>query len=233
MKQQVKTRNKGFTLIELMVAMVVSIIVVAAIYSVYVSQTRVQITHEITLELQESLRAALSIMASEIRTAGADPRESAGAGILKAKADELWFTRDVTGGDIDGRPTFDGTTDNPSENIRYRICPDGHLGRDIQGNDNDNDLEILLDNVGALNFVYLDRNDDPINDPNDNIEKIRSITVTILAESGQSDRGFLSRYRDDRDYENAWGEPLLLAQNDNVRRLQLSTNVTCRNLAAD
>jgi len=229
MKQQAKPKNKGFSLIELMVAMVIAIIVMGAIYAVYLSQTRVQVAQEVTLELQEGLRAALTIMEREIRTAGADPEGTAGAEIIRADADQFWFTRDVTGGDIDGRPTFDGTTDNPSENIRYRIRPDGHLGRDIEGNDNDNDLEILLDNVRVLNFVYLDRNGAPTN----NIEEIRGVDVTIIAESGQSDRGFLTRHTDDRSYENAWDDEILPSQNDTVRRLQLSTNITCRNLAAD
>jgi len=49
------------------------------------------------------------------------------------------------------------------------------------------------------------------------------------------DRGFLTRYTDDKSYVNPWDEDdiLLEPQNDTVRRMQLSTNITCRNLAAD
>jgi len=213
MKQQAKIKDKGFTLVELMVAMVVAIIVIGAIYAVYQSQTRVQVAQEVTLELQESLRAALTIMEREIRTAGADPTGNAGARILRAEANELWFTRDFTG-DTDGlgRAIYDGSTDNPSENIRYKVMPgQGYLGRDIEGNDNDGDLQPLLERVAgqdeeSLNFVYLDSEGNRLDPPDlqtqEERNQIRQIQVTIVAESEYSDRGLLARHTDAQAYEN-------------------------------
>jgi len=240
MKQQAKPKNKGFTLIELMVAMVVAIIVIGAIYAVYQSQTRVQVAQEVTLELQESLRAALSIMGREIRTAGADPTGNAGAGILRATANELWFTRNVAR-EFDGGPFTENTDSaNPAENIRYKVCPDdGFLGRDIEGNDNDDNLQPLLERVAgldedSLNFVYLDSNDDRISDADlqtqNGRNRIRKIQMTIVAESEHSDRGFLTRYTDTQTYENQQGEEIFGPANDNARRLMMTNTITCRNM---
>ncbi len=236
MKQQAKPKNHGFTLIELMVAMVISIIVMGAIYAVYISQTRVQVTQEVHLELQENLRAALTIMTQEIRTAGADPTYRAGAEIIKAVDDELHFTRDITGGNIDGRPSYDGTTNNPSENIRYKVCPNNnHLGRDISGEEDDDKLQPLLDNVDALNFVYLDINGTRLGTPvsDGELDDIREILVTIVYRSGQSDRGLLGfgQHTDNMTYRNSHeDEDIIFDANDNARRISLNTSITLRNM---
>ena len=240
MKQQAKIKDKGFTLIELMVAMVVAIIVIGAIYAVYQSQTRVQVAQEVTLELQESLRAALSIMGREIRTAGADPTGNAGARILRATANELWFTRNVAR-EFDGGPFTENTDSaNPAENIRYKVMPgQGYLGRDIEGNDNDGDLQPLLERVAgqdeeSLNFVYLDSEGNRLDPPDlqtqEERNQIRQIQVTIVAESEYSDRGLLARHTDAQAYENQKGEEIFGPANDNARRLMMTNTITCRNM---
>ncbi len=248
MKQQAKIKDKGFTLIELMVAMVISIIVMGAIYAVYLSQTRVQVVHEVTLELQESLRSVLTIMEKEIRTAGADPTGNADARIILANHNEIRFTRDIDDDTVSGR--FDGAITQPNEDIRYAIRGDGHLGRITNGDAGDGD--ILLENVDALNFVYwgygADNNPKVLNPEKsdvdaDGLDDIKRVDVTIVARSGQSDRGFLGfgRHTDTVEYKNQEGleedlnpdlkdRVVLERQNDNARRLQLSTSVTCRNM---
>lgn len=227
MKKQPETRSAGFTLVELMVAMAVTFIVSAAIYAVYLSQTRTQVTHEVYLQLQEGLRGAMMIMENEMRTAGTDPIGTAGAEIIIAEADEFRFTRDITGGLINGRESYDGNINDPIEDVRYMIHPvDGFLGRELGGAEDDDELIPILENVDALNFVYLDRDGLPTADLNE----IQQVQVTIVAASDQSDRGFLGRHTDTLSYENQQNNEVLAPQNDNVRRLRLSTTVTFRNL---
>lgn len=222
--------NSGFTLIELMVAMVVAIIVIGAIYATYLSQTRVQVAQEVTVELQESLRAALTIMEREIRTAGADPTGNAGAEILIADSEELHFTRDITGGDVDGRDTYNGRIDDPSEDIRYERAG-GHFVRSTGGDA----PVVLLDDVTALNFVYLDQaggviNPNLTNVPGNRLNDIHRVEVTIVNESSQSDRGFLMRHTDTETYRNQQGEAIFGPDNANRRRLRLSTTIMLRNM---
>ncbi len=203
MRERVEYRSAGFTLVELMVAMVVGIIVAGAMYAVHQTQTRTQITQEVVTEINESRRAVLMIMENEIRTAGADMTGNASAGILTAEIDEFRFTRDVTG--PDGWP--DGNIDpDEGEDIRYKHHDDNILGRDTVGDDDDNDLHPLLTNVRDINFrywVYRPQDYDST-DPNagpegfvtydntvDDLNDISQVTVTIDAESMQSGRGFL------------------------------------------
>ena len=230
MKTEYRTRNAGFTLVELLVAMAVSLVVGAAIYTVYLSQTRTQVTQEVYLQLQEGLRAAMMIMENDIRTAGTDPTGTAGARIITADTAELRFTRDITGGNINGRDSYDGNIGDPIEDVRFAINPDGHLGMELGGAVDDDELVPILDNVDVLNFVYLDRNENVLATPVGNTNNIRQVQVTIVARSDQSNRGLLGRHTDTLSYENQQGAVILAPQNDNVRRLRLSTTITCRNL---
>ena len=65
--------NQGFTMIELMVAMVVSLLAMAAIYSTFLAQHRSYQVQEETAEMQQNIRTAMYYMQREIRMAGNDP----------------------------------------------------------------------------------------------------------------------------------------------------------------
>ena len=71
--------NKGFTLVEILVALALSAVVLGAIYSVYVAQQKVYVVQEEVAKMQQNLRAALLMMSGELRMAGFDPTGKAGA----------------------------------------------------------------------------------------------------------------------------------------------------------
>ena len=76
-----KGSKGGFTLVELLIAMLVSSIVVAAIYSVYQGQTKSHRTQQLVVEMQQNMRAAMFLLEREIRMAGysaADPASNGG-----------------------------------------------------------------------------------------------------------------------------------------------------------
>ncbi len=62
--------NKGVTLIELMIALVISAVLVGGTYSIFVSQQRTYISQDQIVGAQQDGRAALIIMAKDIRMAG-------------------------------------------------------------------------------------------------------------------------------------------------------------------
>jgi len=248
MRENDFSKHAGLTLIELMIAMAVVSILSVAIYTVYESQVRGQNAQEIALEMQQGLREALTVMEREIRTAGADPTGSANAGILTANADAFRFTRDITGGNTDGIDNDnDGTDDNEeearypdgdtgdgNEDISYRVNTNKGLGRETGGTGGH---QAMLDNIDALNFVYLDREGNMLNDPNSlgnvpagDLDEIRTVQVTIVV-SQQSDRGLLRRSTNTEVYMNQQGEKIFGPANDSARRLSISTTITCRNLA--
>lgn len=61
---------KGFTLIELMIALVILSIVIAGIYSIFNTQQKSYIVQEQVVDSQQNLRIAMNIISRDIRNAG-------------------------------------------------------------------------------------------------------------------------------------------------------------------
>ena len=201
--------NKGFTIVELLVAMAISLIVMGSIYSVYQSQQRSYVVQEQVAVMQQNLRAGMTMLTRDIRMAGYDPTVSYSVGITLANADELEFAR--------VNDAWDDT-----DTIEYRLS-DNDLFRVI----NDAD-QLVAENIDALDFVYLDANRAVIADPNSFPETISSIQVTIVAKTGKGDPEYVNNdsYYNQQDL----GTPIYTAPGDNRRRQILSREVKCRNL---
>ncbi len=113
--------KKGFTLVELMIAMVISAIVMTSVYSVYSAQQRSYIVQEGVAAMHQNLRAAMYFMEREIRMAGCDPTGAANAGIqTDSTATLIHFTEDFRGKDTGDPP--DGDTGDPDEDISYFLA---------------------------------------------------------------------------------------------------------------
>jgi type IV pilus assembly protein PilW len=127
----IQNNTKGFTFIELMVAMAIGMIVMAVIYSTYESQQKSYVTQQLVVDMEQNARAAMSLMKREIRMTGFDPRasngidddglngiddgaEASGATVVKAGKDWIQFTADLNA---------DGDTDDANEDITY-YCDD-------------------------------------------------------------------------------------------------------------
>jgi prepilin-type N-terminal cleavage/methylation domain-containing protein len=62
--------NKGVTLIELLIALVMSSLLTAALYRVFIGQQKIYMVQEQIVDVQQNVRAAINRMMSEIRMAG-------------------------------------------------------------------------------------------------------------------------------------------------------------------
>jgi prepilin-type N-terminal cleavage/methylation domain-containing protein len=62
----------GFTLVELMIAMAITGLVLAAVYAAFGSQLRTHVGQQMTVEIQQNIRAAFTLMQHDIRMAGYD-----------------------------------------------------------------------------------------------------------------------------------------------------------------
>ncbi|MBF0257943.1 MAG: PilW family protein [Desulfamplus sp.] len=71
-----RNKPKGFTLIEIMISLVISIILIGATYQVFINQNKSYIIQEEIVEMQQTLRGALVILERDIRLAGYDPQEA-------------------------------------------------------------------------------------------------------------------------------------------------------------
>lgn len=224
--QRVMTEEKGLTLIELLIAMAIAAIMMTVIYKAHDSQVRSSVTQNEIVNMQQNIRAAMYYMERAIRMAGFDPSGSADAGLNDdfpnpfqaigpaMLANYLAFTVDAN---------ENGTIDvNDSELFAYRLNGD----RLEQFSTGAVQWQPIAENVDAINFVYIDRNGNTTTAPTD----VRSIQVTLVVRSGDSVPAYMVRHVDDNVYTNQQGDVILGQQNDNFRRMRLTTEINCRNL---
>jgi type IV pilus assembly protein PilW len=219
--------HKGFTLIELLVAMSVGLVVMAGVSMTFRSQQKSYLLQEQMAAMQQNLRAAMYHMEREIRMAGCDPNQTVDAQFVTANATSITFTQDIRGATDGSQP--DGDTDDPNENITYYLNG-GELRRDDPNGIGD---QVIADNISALNFVYLNQagaqlDNDGAGNVTTSILQIRSVEITLVANTGRGDRG----YQNTTAYTNQQGTIILdlSASPDNLRRKLLTTCITCRNL---
>ncbi len=227
--------KKGFTLLEILVAMVISTIVMAAIYATYRAQLRSHITQQALVEMQQNARAAMFAMEREIRMAGFDPSGDADAKVLIADAAQIKFQIDRN---EDGDPAPVPGTD-PNEQIRFALTADGGLGREVWGPpEGAGSLQTVAENIEVLEFIYLDETGAVVTTPldyaivadRDKLASIRSIQITLIARSGANVPVLMIKHTDHNTYTNQQGDILLADPDDNFRRIVLTADVQCRNL---
>ncbi len=217
--------NQGFTIVELIVAMAVSLLVMGAICSTFLSQNKSYLAQEEVAAMQQNLRAAMFYMQREIRMAGCDPFEIGGIGITAANANSISFTEDVTGNTTGSPP--DGDVLDANESITYSMNG-GNLTRNTGGGN-----QVVAQNIDALDFVYLDGSSPPVvlnpgggNVAAGSLSTIRSVEITIVARTGRG----LQPSINNNTYLNQQGTQILGPQNDNFSRRCLTTFIKCRNL---
>jgi type IV pilus assembly protein PilW len=220
-----KKDESGFTLVELLIAVAISGIVLGAVFLALKAQQESYVMQEQVSSMQQNLRNAMYYMASEIRMAGCDPTHNAGAGMINANNNSIRFTLDITDDTGNGNP--DGDTGDTNEDITFALADnDGDGDNDLERNNN-----LIAENIDALNFVYLDENGVQLDDDgNGNVttsrSQIVSVQITMVARAERRDL----EYMDTTIYQNQQGQTILGAQNDDIHRRRLTSEITCRNL---
>lgn len=173
-------RDRGFSLVELLVALVVASIVMAAIYSVYAALTRSYTTQNAAADVQQAVRATIDFMSEDIMMAGlTNPEEDYGGtdvGISVAGSTQISFNADRNmDGDTDAADNF--------ENITYAL-----VGDQLQITDNSG-TETLIENVVNFQFRYFKENDTDTPTNNDLINGYDLINYHALGDPlGADDR---------------------------------------------
>jgi prepilin-type N-terminal cleavage/methylation domain-containing protein len=172
---------RGFTLVEMVLALAISTIVLAAVYSVFTIANKNFTTQNAAATVQQNLRSAIRLMARDIRHAGLDPSGSANFGITYASQSKIRFTKDDD--------PFNGVVDEANwEEITY----------DFQGNQvmqtlyetvttSTADTAALISNITNLNFAYFDADNTDLIDaglspprvPDDKLADIRTIEILV------------------------------------------------------
>lgn len=237
-----RSKEHGFTLVELLVAMAITAVVMAAVYTLYKTQQDSYIAQDQVVEMQQNVRASLYQMARDMRMAGFNPQRAPnvggfvtqlpddGGGTTTTNSTNIAFTIDQ---DSNGVIDIDANT----EQIAYRL--DNATSALQKFRVSDDTWQTVADNISAVDFVYLDLNGTDITasviaNPTAQyattnlpfIDSIRSIEMSIVARTGRIDTSFPGTPA----YFNQQGTEILAVQADHYRKRLITTTIFCRNL---
>jgi type IV pilus assembly protein PilW len=211
-----ETCEEGFTLIEILMAMVIGMLVIAAIYAATSEGHRASTGIEQKISAQQDVRMALHVMTTEISMVSynaaslnsktpdliwrnPDDCNSVGVstfkGIQIAAADRLSLQMDLNDNGIINK---NETNNDSNEIVTYEYadkriirnvnCGGGQpfLG-DTTADAVSNNVNVINDEVGILMFRYFDGKGDELPAPVDKRQDIRKIRITIAVEAAAPD----------------------------------------------
>lgn len=230
---KIMNTQKGFTLVEIMVALVMSGIVLVAVYSTYTVQNIAATRQQQMADLQAEVRFAIYNMVQEIRMAGYDPTESASSAITAADDKSISFSMDLN---------RDGDTADTNETITYNY---DSTNKKITRSTSGGTAQPFAQNIAAFELLYTlagSPQTQELKPATTALGDIRAITVSIVAESPVTDDSFTETDNDTK-YQSAaqiagianasW--PDIAAWNTDTdyihrHKRMLITTIQCRNM---
>jgi type IV pilus assembly protein PilW len=246
--------QRGFSLTELMLALGLSLVVVAGMYTTFVQQQQISTQQEQVTEVWQNARLAMDSMIEEIRDAGFDPGGftrsnpdplTRKAEIVEATGTLIHFRRDLNcnGTLADTVTPGKGVPDTSDEDIAYArrpyACPPDcpppsqlfHISRQVYKNGlATGGYQPVADNILELNFCYFlqgDLESDPPKDCTSNpltLPGIRAVQITVTAKATAPD----SHYTDQDPNNNK-----LYKNYTHYRKATITSLVRLRNLGVD
>lgn len=244
--------KRGFTLVEVMVALAISGIVLASIYSAFQSQQNSYVAQEQVSEMQQNVRVGLDMLTRDIRLAGYDRSGGSGAGfvigeffdgeLVSTNATQLAFTADLDddGGidavtqDVDGNGSIDMSD---MERVAYSLN-----GTNLQRLAAGGTWQTLAEHVENIEFQYVLDNGTQTTAPTTaQLDNIRNVRISILVSTEIADKNFTNTEvylpaSNDPFFSSAanltgtvWG-PFTGTATANFRRRLLKITVNCRNM---
>jgi len=123
---KIMKESHGFTLVELLIAMVILGAVLTGIVRMFSNTGHYHSAQEMMVDLSQDLRAVKQLMVYELRTAGCDPLNKGTFGFqvdsddrYDTDSNSIHFTTDMDNGDGDGYLEPDGDADDSNEEITY------------------------------------------------------------------------------------------------------------------
>ncbi|HEU4344877.1 MAG TPA: prepilin-type N-terminal cleavage/methylation domain-containing protein [Candidatus Binatia bacterium] len=162
-------KTSGFTLTELMVAMAISMAVLAAVTTTFMTQAKIYNAQEQINEMEQNARGALDVITRELKMAGYKPNGGTFVGITYS-ASQLRIQADLVGND--------GLTTGANEDIIY-------------SHDDSNDQivrngAVLADHITAFTFSYLDS----AGASTSVSANIRQVSISITAQTAHPDPNY-------------------------------------------
>lgn len=172
------TNQRGVTLTELLIALALGLLTIGAVYGVYLNQVKKQIVQEDVLAMQQTARAAMDMMAREIRMAGYDPmgvnRDSASSNDfhgLGYHPTELHIRADLNGNGVptDSKESIVYLYDDSTSTLRRKV---GRGGR-----------QPVAEHIESFTVSYRDA----LGHPTTHAPSIRAVDVRVTARTAHPD----------------------------------------------
>ena len=179
--------KRGLTLVELVLALSISSIVLAAIYSVFSIANKNFTTQNVAANVQQNLRSAIGLMARDIRHAGLDPTGSDNFGVEYASETKIRFTADSI---ESGSGEFNGIVDETNfEEITYNF-QSNQVMQTLYETGSSPNAAALINNIANLDFAYFDAQNNDLIDyglspprvPDDKLSDIRILEILVTHE---------------------------------------------------
>lgn len=225
-------RQAGLTLVEVLLYLTISSVLMGSMYQMTRGQQTGYSTQNALTEIQQSLRVGMYALSKDIRSAGYNPTGMAVVGFtttFPAPNDKFTIDYATTNSivaflaDTNGNRTIEPDS---TEQIAYRhnttnrtmerfvsttVMPGGAW-------------EVVIDNVDALNFVFLGDQGTPVTLAKD----IRTVEIALLVRSRQPD----AKLSNTEVYKNKRGTVLCpTCSGDHYHRRLLTTTAQARNCA--
>ncbi|MEJ2230074.1 MAG: hypothetical protein P8X46_02680 [Nitrospirales bacterium] len=172
-----KCSSQGYTLIEVLMALGLSLLTISAVYSLYIQELKAQGVRENVLNMQQQARVVVDLVSREILMAGYDP------GGVNRDTD---LTNDFDGVTYDpGKLSLkadlngNGITSDANESIVFVYDAVAHLVRRNTGGG----TQPFGEDIEAFDVDYLDQAGNPTSDS----KAIRQVGITVTARTSHSD----------------------------------------------
>ena len=172
--------RRGFTLIELMIAMAIGLIVFASVAATFTSQTRAYTAQEQINQMEQNARGALDIMSREIKMAGYKPNGGSLSGVVSYTSTSLTIQADLNG---DGSASM-----NAADNEQISYTYDSSNKR-ISRQVGSAPAATLAENISAFAFTYYQASGTA---EAASAANIRRIKIAITAKTEKPDPGYSS-----------------------------------------
>jgi type IV pilus assembly protein PilW len=173
--------KKGFTLIEMLIALAIGSLLLASLYNFYLTQKKTHDIREQIAEMQQNARVGMALMVREIRLAGYNPTGAPGVGIMAAGANTIRITMDLN---------EDHDTNDANEDLTYSLYDSGDDGDlDLGRKPMDGQNAPVVENIESLHFVYTLFDGSTTSTPAAP-SQIRMVHVSVTARTARPDPGY-------------------------------------------
>jgi type IV pilus assembly protein PilW len=177
--EKLKTKDEnGFTLIELMVTLGIGMVVLAAVTTTFMSQTKAYNAQEQINEMEQNARGALDIITREVKMAGYNPTGGTVTGVTYSTS-QLQIQADL---DANGSIS---TSSTANEQITYTY---DSANKQIKRAVGSATAQVLADNISGFTFGYNDSNGNSTT----TTANIRQVAVSITAQTSHPDPDYTS-----------------------------------------